>query len=60
MIRNLLSNIWHAPRKMIALAITGYQYTLSPDHGPLKALNPYGYCRHEPTCSEYVRSMGNG
>jgi len=30
-----------------------YQATLSPDHGPLKDLHPNGFCRHEPTCSEY-------
>lgn len=30
-----------------------YQMTLSPDHGPLKRLFPYGYCRFHPTCSDY-------
>ena len=34
-----------------------YQATLSPDHGPLKGLHPYGFCRHEPTCSEYGKQM---
>ncbi len=34
-----------------------YQMTLSPDHGPLKGLHPYGYCRHEPTCSMYGIQM---
>jgi putative component of membrane protein insertase Oxa1/YidC/SpoIIIJ protein YidD len=32
-----------------------YQHTLSPDHGPLKIFNPYGYCKFYPTCSEYAR-----
>ena len=41
------------PRRILISAIMLYQRTLSPDHGPLKALHPYGYCRHEPTCSEY-------
>jgi putative membrane protein insertion efficiency factor len=31
-----------------------YQRTLSPDHGPLRAVFPAGVCRHEPTCSEYM------
>jgi len=61
--RNLLShfgklsasNIWHLPRNAIALAITGYQHTFSPDHGPLKSLYTYGYCRHSPTCSVYAK-----
>ena len=51
--RKFLLFLWHLPRKSIVLMITGYQHTLSPDHGPLKELYTYGYCRHEPTCSEY-------
>lgn len=35
--------------------ITLYQNTLSPDHGPLRHLYRYGYCRHSPTCSEYAK-----
>lgn len=31
-----------------------YRATLSPDHGPLKVLFPFGYCRHHPTCSTYA------
>lgn len=34
--------------------VRAYQMTLSPDHGPLKALHPYGYCRFNPTCSSYA------
>ncbi len=37
-------------RKIIRL----YQKTLSFDHGPLKALSPYGFCRFHPTCSQYA------
>ncbi|MBU0767046.1 membrane protein insertion efficiency factor YidD [Patescibacteria group bacterium] len=51
--RKLANSIWHLPRKSIVFLIVCYQYTLSPDHGPLKDLYTYGYCRHEPTCSEY-------
>lgn len=32
-----------------------YQKTLSPDHGLLKALFPHGYCKFQPSCSEYTR-----
>jgi putative membrane protein insertion efficiency factor len=39
------------------LMITAYQHTLSPDHGPLKYLYPYGYCRHSPTCSQYAKEQ---
>lgn len=53
--RNLLGHIWRLPRNTIAVLITGYQRTLSPDHGPLKGLYTYGYCRHEPTCSAYSK-----
>jgi putative component of membrane protein insertase Oxa1/YidC/SpoIIIJ protein YidD len=55
--RNLLEHIRHLPRKLIAVLITGYQRTLSPDHGPLKTLHRYGYCRHEPTCSQYAKEQ---
>jgi putative component of membrane protein insertase Oxa1/YidC/SpoIIIJ protein YidD len=43
------------PRDIAVGLINFYQGTLSPDHGPLKDLYPYGYCRHEPTCSEYAK-----
>jgi putative component of membrane protein insertase Oxa1/YidC/SpoIIIJ protein YidD len=32
-----------------------YQHTLSPDHGPLSVLFPYGVCPQHPTCSEYAK-----
>lgn len=43
------------PKKIAIWSIVGYQRTLSPDHGLLKHLYPYGYCRHYPTCSEYSK-----
>lgn len=30
-----------------------YQKTLSPDHGWFRAKWPHGYCRYQPTCSQY-------
>ena len=41
------------PRKAACALIRLYQKTLSFDHGPLRRLFPYGYCRYYPTCSEY-------
>ncbi|MDP7247415.1 MAG: membrane protein insertion efficiency factor YidD [Candidatus Peribacteraceae bacterium] len=41
------------PRILAVKIIELYQKTLSPDHGALKNLHSYGYCRHHPTCSEY-------
>jgi putative component of membrane protein insertase Oxa1/YidC/SpoIIIJ protein YidD len=55
--RNLLRHTWHLPRNAIALLITGYQRTISPDHGPLRGLYTYGYCRHEPSCSVYSKDV---
>lgn len=52
--RNLLHHIVHLPGNLIVAGIRGYQRTLSPDHGPLKHLYSYGYCRHDPSCSMYA------
>ena len=40
-------------KRLVIGLIRLYQKTLSPDHGPLKALHPSGVCRFYPTCSEY-------
>ena len=45
------------PRALLFVLITLYQKTLSPDHGPLRALYPYGFCRHHPTCSEHGKNV---
>lgn len=42
-------------KKILISSINIYQRTLSPDHSPRKALYPYGYCRHYPSCSEYSK-----
>ena len=51
--RNVLRHIRLIPRKSIVCLIRLYQATFSPDHGQLKSMYPYGFCRHHPTCSEY-------
>tara|TARA_Y100000310_G_scaffold175693_1_gene175760 strand:+ start:14073 stop:14363 length:291 start_codon:yes stop_codon:yes gene_type:complete len=45
------------PRNTAIRLIELYQKTLSPDHGALKSMHPYGFCRHEPTCSEYGKQI---
>ena len=54
---SVLQYIWRLPRTLAIRIIEIYQQTLSPDHGPLKHLHPYGFCRHEPTCSEYGKMI---
>jgi uncharacterized protein len=49
----LINYLGHFPRKIILKIIRIYQKTLSPDHGPAKVFFPHGYCRFNPTCSEY-------
>jgi len=44
-----LRHVWLLPRHAMILGLRIYQLTLSPDHGPLKHLYTYGYCRHPPT-----------
>lgn len=55
--RNLIRTLVGLPRNIILVLLTGYQATLSPDHGPLRHLHPYGYCRHSPTCSQYAKEQ---
>lgn len=50
----LLRTVWHLPRNICITCIKVYQSTLSPDHGPLRRLYNYGYCRHVETCSMYA------
>ncbi|MFC1750770.1 membrane protein insertion efficiency factor YidD [Pseudomonadota bacterium] len=49
----MLKEILHLPRKPFLLLIRLYQKTISPDHGIFKKLFPYGYCKYNPSCSEY-------
>lgn len=57
--RSLLSKIglsfWYLPRNFFIALIDIYQYTLSPDHGFLKRFFPYGYCKFQPSCSQYMK-----
>ena len=41
------------PRQAALFGIRAYQKTISPDHGPLRHFFPYGYCKFQPSCSEY-------
>jgi putative membrane protein insertion efficiency factor len=54
MVQKMISLLWQLPRNTAVGLIRFYQHTLSPDHGPLRHLWTYGYCRHEPTCSQYA------
>lgn len=41
--------------KFLALkSIRLYQKTLSFDHGPMRVFYSEGFCRFEPTCSQYT------
>ena len=40
-------------RLFVLKLIKIYQKTLSFDHGIFRRLFPNGYCRFQPTCSEY-------
>lgn len=40
-------------KKFLIQLIKIYQKTLSFDHSPLKVFYPHGFCRFNPTCSQY-------
>ncbi len=50
-----LIQLWQLPRNLLVGFITLYQKTLSPDHGMLKGFFPHGFCRFEPSCSQYMK-----
>lgn len=52
-IQSIVNFALFLPRTPILLLIKLYQKTISPDHGTIKHLFPYGYCRFYPSCSEY-------
>jgi uncharacterized protein len=45
---------FYFPRYVALKLIKLYQRTLSFDHGPMKDLFPGGFCRYQPTCSQYT------
>lgn len=53
-LRKALATVSRLPATVFVGLVRVYQRTLSPDHGPLRYLYPYGFCRHEPTCSAYA------
>lgn len=52
--RKALATVLAVPATVFITMIRLYQIVLSPDHSWLRHLYPYGYCRHEPTCSSYA------
>jgi hypothetical protein len=40
-------------KKVLIGVIKIYQKTLSFDHSPLKVFYPHGFCRFNPSCSQY-------
>ena len=41
-------------RRILITTIRWYQKTLSPDHGIFRFRFPFGFCRYQPTCSNYA------
>lgn len=49
----MLKYLLEIPQYLVIKLIKFYQKTLSFDHGFLRHLYPHGFCRFQPTCSEY-------
>lgn len=56
MMNNVIKVFLRVPRTCAVLLISLYQRTLSPDHGPLRHIHRYGFCRYYPTCSAYGKT----
>ena len=52
---SLLKIIVKIPQVLAVSLIEIYQATISPDHGLLKGLYPYGFCHFYPSCSQYAK-----
>ena len=52
--RKALATVLALPATLFIGIIRLYQMVLSPDYSWLRHLYPYGFCRHEPTCSDYA------
>ncbi len=50
----MIKTVLALPRKLLLILIRLYQKTFSPDHGFVKILFPYGFCKYTPSCSEYA------
>lgn len=46
--------IFSLPKLSVLKTIRVYQKLFSPDHGPLRVLYPHGYCKFNPSCSQYT------
>ncbi len=45
--------MFNIPQQLSLLFIRAYQLTISPDHGFFRHAFPFGYCKFQPTCSQY-------
>lgn len=52
--RILICGVGGVARSTIITIIRVYQLTISPDHGVIRRIFPYGVCRYTPTCSQYT------
>lgn len=53
----LILSLWF--KEFAIYLIRVYQKTISFDHGLLRFFYPNGYCRFQPTCSEYAATAIN-
>ncbi len=49
----MFKKIVSIPKQLSLLFIRLYQKTISPDHGFFRHAFPVGYCKFQPSCSQY-------
>lgn len=52
--KSLVKFLVRLPQRSAVVLVRLYQRTLSPDHGFFRVFFPDGFCKYQPSCSQYM------